>query len=85
MLQEELFGVVKRLLQRIRNQGWRNDQYENYILGGKDYKKKKGLESSFLTRNIVVDVKQISNKPGKKSAKAWKKSKNVWWRNDSPI
>ena len=41
------FGVVKHLLQRIRNQGWRNDQYENYILGGKDYKKKKGLESSF--------------------------------------
>ena len=22
------FGVVKRLLQRIRNQGWRNDQYK---------------------------------------------------------
>ena len=69
MLQEELFGVVKRLLQRIRNQGWGNDQYENYILGGKDYKKKKGLECSFLTRNIVVDVKQISNNSGMKSAK----------------
>ena len=42
-----VFGVVKRLLQRIRNQGWKNYQYENYILGGKEYNKKLGVLVSF--------------------------------------
>ena len=30
-------SVVKHLLQRIRDQGWKNNQYEKYILGGKEY------------------------------------------------
>ena len=47
MLIITIIGVVKHLLQGIRNQAWRNEQYEKYILGGKEYKKKKGLESSF--------------------------------------
>ena len=38
-----LFGVVKHLLQRIRNQVWRNDQYEKYIFGGKEYNKEFGF------------------------------------------
>ena len=37
---------------------------------------------SFLTWNNVVDVKQISYNSEKKSAKTWKKSKSIWWRND---
>ena len=41
------FGVVKHLLQRIRNQGWRNDQYKKYILGGKEYNKNLGVLVSF--------------------------------------
>ena len=40
-------GVVKHLLQRIRNQGWRNGQYEKYTLGSKEYKKKLGVLVSF--------------------------------------
>ena len=41
------FGVVKHLLQRIRNQGWRNDQYKKYILGVKEYNKNLGVLVSF--------------------------------------
>ena len=37
---------------------------------------------NFLTRNIVVDVKQISNNSGIKTATTWMKSKHTWWRNN---